>query len=237
MKGVSDGVWCAWCVWAVTALAVPRCAAYYTAYDNRVESVNNGRVNHPGFPIYLNHADDLSFSGEQTLNHAAWLGAYKSTTASGPDQFRMALYQFASGVPESDPAVTLALESVTRVASGETLFSGSTVYAYDARFPEIHLPAGEYLLSIRNEALDETRWLWACQGGMPGRSYLQRDVGGPWTTLDGNGVPEFAFSLGFIPEPSSFGLFCIALLVSFVMRTGWLCKQGNAADIPASRSQ
>ncbi len=173
-------------------------------YDNHVSTVNNGRVNDPAFPAFLMHADDFSLSATRTVNEVSWLGAYKdgNLLPDGDDNFTIRFFGFNSGIASPTPLATFVVGPVTRFITAQTLSYGNPVYSFSARFQDVQLVAGTYLIAIMNDPLDNDLWLWADADSNPGHSFVMSSPGAAWQEYAGGGVAEFAFSISYVPEPS-----------------------------------
>ena len=173
-------------------------------YDNQVSLVNNGRVNDPAFPVFLMHADSFSLSANAVINQVSWLGAYKdgNLLPDGDDNFTIRFFDFQAGTPSTNPFASIAVGAVERQVTEQTLSYGNPVFSYSARFPDVQLTAGTYLMAIMNDPVDNDLWLWGDADASPGHSYMMLFEGTPWGEYSGGGVAEFAFAIAYVPEPS-----------------------------------
>jgi len=184
-------------------------------YDNQISSVNNGRVNDPDYPVFLMHADSFSLSADALINQVSWLGAYKdgNLLPDGDDDFTIRFYDLQAGTPAVTPFASIAVGAAERHIMLQTLPYGNQVFSYSARVPDMQLVAGTYLMAIMNDPVDKDLWLWANADASPGHSYTMLFEGTPWREFSGGGVAEFAFSIGYVPEPSGVALLLLGGLV------------------------
>jgi hypothetical protein len=179
-------------------------------FDNGVPDLGNaGRSDFNGVPNSVAQmADDFSLApGQSEVTDAHWWGIYHdASTPSVPDAFTIRIFEDSGGVPEASPLVSLAIGSVSRSPTGDTI-AESDVYAYSAQFAPISLLANTtYWLSIVNDTSgdDDDNWYWAMSGSFidDGHSALRSTDEDSWTE---NVYAEFAFQLtnDVIPEPST----------------------------------
>jgi hypothetical protein len=144
-------------------------------------------------------ADTVAF------NQLEWWGIYYPTgAAAAADDFTLAIYLDASGLPGAALA-TAHLGNVQREATGQTVILWPE-YLYTAFFQTITLAAGDYFLSLGNDPAGAELWSWeTTAGGLQagGASYHA-----PSDTWQEDLSENLAFRLS-VPEPGSLTLLAI----------------------------
>ena len=171
--------------------------------------VNTGFFSDPGSnPQQI--FDNFTLSSGSTVDRITWTGVYASQNVV-PDNFTIELFSStsSSGVPSS----TIASFSipVTRVATGDQLFSTFDVYQYTADITPTFFNANtEYHLNIRNNVGEGWAWLTDTTQG----AIIYRIGTGGFNRF--NATMDFQLELISAPEPGNFLMFMCAC--AFVLR-------------------
>lgn len=196
-------------------------------FDNGDPGFDNAFVSDPQFPIQ--YGNDFTLTASDTITGLSWFGDYKMLTGSspnviGPDNFTVAIFGIANGIPDTIPLLSVSGLSGNRVATGNSLpYPGENEFAYQVSLSAV-IPAGTYLLSIVNQTVsgdDLWLWSWSDQSWQIGKAlYSRTNDGDPWygpsTTqvsfrLFGNSSSDLE-PVTLVPEPRSWGLAAIGLL-------------------------
>lgn len=205
---------------AYMALALASATASHATiiYESGAPNGGSGVASDVGGNILV--ADDFSLSsGATTFNQVTWWGIYSPTGSSGGtnivDNFTIAIYESANGVPFTNPLETYSLGAVSRVEVGP--FRDNFYYEYFANISSTSLQANTtYYLSIWNNtsgAVEDWFWMGAVGATGANATYHRTRVSNAWSP---RGSAPVAYNLSNevapVPEPATMSLLGIGLV-------------------------
>lgn len=143
--------------------------------------------------------DDFNLSSSATITQITWSGIYFFGIVPSLDNFSVRLFNFANGLPEINPFVTLS-GTLSRADSGLNVEPDATLYNYALTLTTpFNIEAGRYLLAIANTTTADPNddWGWATSNMLGGNAYLKAASGEPWQAIpvdlafaiEGNATP------------------------------------------------
>lgn len=158
-----------------------------------------------------NLADDAQVMVSATVSAIEWFGGY--VAGSSVDDFRIDVFQDASGLPSNMPLASFDVGgNVTRTDVGQQLF-GFDVLMFSASV-SFDVVAGEtYWISIVDQRdippFNSDRFLWLSQNGSGVTAF--RDLGEDWQSS--NTEVNFAYRLtgNVVPAPGAIAMACVGL--------------------------
>ncbi len=155
-------------------------------------------------------ADNFSLTQQVDMTGLTWWGSYFSLNTG--DNFTIRLFSDNGGQPASNPDIleANALSISRSLLPGVTDFFGEVMYQYDVAL-NTTLGAGQYYLSILNDADDEWYWADAANGGDL-TNWFRVDQTDPWSA---SGFYDLAFMIdGTVVSPVSEAPVLLLVLMS-----------------------
>ncbi|MEQ8975092.1 MAG: hypothetical protein RIE73_32490 [Coleofasciculus sp. C1-SOL-03] len=174
--------------------------------------------------------DDFILNDDFNIQEIRWSGIYSpESTPPMNDNFSLRIFEFSDGSPTIEPLLDFNRIDVTRVNSGNILGINTSgvrleIFDYSATFDILTLEAGQYLLSIVNDTVNEAdTWGWVAP--QYGNSFLRGDDNIKWNEFNWefqftiHGEPESNDDVTAVPEPS------LSLGLSLLGLSSWLAKK------------
>jgi hypothetical protein len=193
------------------------------SYDPLAEGYYNSNEN----GLYLSY-DDFTLANPATISDVHWWGVYL-TGPTSPDVFTYIIRTNpGGGGPPGAEIASGPLSDLVVTDTGNTLpgpgeIGTVEVYQYDADTAGLYLPAGDYYLSIienATEGADPDSWCWCESNPSAGDTYLYAQK--QYQEFEGPYPVSLAFNLTGepVPEPATITLFglCLAGLVGRQIR-------------------
>lgn len=181
---------------------------------SQASDVVEGRASDLDFPNGLLAADDFILGAQANVTSISWFGGYAfgSFTPPATDNFTIAFYNDAGGIPALAPFMTFNVgNAVNRVDTGVDYNLSIDHYSYAADI-NINLLAGtQYYLSVFTDTTGApSRWFWGSSGALNNwlcEPVVSADCGTSWILNLNDENFSHAFSLNTsVPLPPAFAL-------------------------------
>ena len=183
-------------------IAVPDAGAGIVVYeqlpgpDSQTEFISSP-LPLTGGPPGFRTADDFVLATDTIITGVNWWGNPPLTNTGGND-FQFTFYANGGGVPGAILQTSGGTLSITPVSIPGTTFSALNFYSSDLFSPFSATAGTTYWISIFNQATD-ARWLWLMAENVGNGGRQGVNPGPPWPFS----IPNLAFQLTSVPEPSS----------------------------------